>query len=206
MIGFLKMLTLAAAAVMATGSSLQELSTKNGCPVLEKGGRLSVNSTPNMPVRIDAGWYSFTYGGPGTSAYRSFMIRNSQVVELDLIGCFCPYNYFTVYDNGQPIFSTDVKLPEDSTFQPYPENFEEIDCTPNRTDPQSCAADQEHFGFGTSLLLPGTHNITVVVRTTPWLGGTAFLRVDTICTSAEDAFYPKPCCLTTGTCSQNIVA
>lgn len=196
MLGIFKTFALAAAAVLAF--NIQEQSNFNGFQPVEKGNRVSVNMAASMPVRVDAGWYSFAYGKPGTVAYRSFMVKNGQVVQLEVIGCFCPYNYFSVFDNGQPIIVTAVN----GTLTPE----EDYVCDPNVTDPNLCAADRNTFSFGIGLLLPGTHNITVVVRDTPYLGGTAFLRADTVCTSPEDAFAPKPCCFMTGTCSTSIVA
>lgn len=198
MLGLLKTIVIATLAITCSALDMAEESNKNGFRSQEKGNRLSVNMAANMPVRIDAGWYSFAYGKPGTVAYRSFMIRNGQVVQLEVIGCFCPYNYFSVFDNGQPIIVTAV-----NGTLPVPDPAV---CDPTASDPNLCAADRNTFSYGLGLLLPGTHNITVVVRDTPYLGGTAFLRVDTICTSAEDAFTPKPCCQLTGTCSTVIVA
>lgn len=165
----------------------------------EKGGRLSVNAAATMPVRIDAGWYSFPYSAPGTIAYRTFGINNDQVVQLEVIGCFCPGNFFAIYDNGVPIMVTDT---EPSTAeQPL-----EYTCIPNLTNPNDCAADRVNFAFDMGLLLPGQHNITIVVKNSPYLGGTAFLRVDTICTTADNPFSPRPCCALTNTCATGIVA
>lgn len=196
MLGIFKTIALAATAILAF--NVKEQSSLNGYQAIEKGNRVSVNMAASMPVRVDAGWYSFAYGKPGTVAYRNFMVKNGQVVQLEVVGCFCPYNYFSVFDNGQPIIVTAVN----GTLTPE----EDYLCEPNVTDPNICAANRTIFGYGIGLLLPGTHNITVMVRDTPYLGGTAFLRVDTICTSPEDAFSPKPCCFMTGTCSTAIVA
>ncbi len=188
-----------AAALVATASGNAE---KNGYKAQEKGNRLSVNAQATLPVRIDAGWYSFAYGRPGTLAYRTFGINNGQVVQLEVIGCFCPGNFFSVFDNGQPIIVTRADEPVKIANTPY----DAVDCDPNTTNPNECALDRQHFGYGIALLLPGSHNISIVVSETPYLGGTAFLRVDTICTTPEDVFSPKPCCLITDTCSTSIVA
>lgn len=199
MFGLIKSVAILAAAFGA----VQATDIMNGYQArLEKGNRLSVNAQSNLPVSIDAGWYSFPYGSTGTIAYRSFAVSNSQVVQLELQSCFCPGNYFSVYDNGQPIIMSKV-----DTTNPDP-----LTCTPNILDPNTCAEDRIHFSYGLGLLLPGSHNITIVVRESPYRGGTAFIRVDTVCTQPDDATNPldafslKPCCIQTNTCSTKIVA
>lgn len=202
MFGSLKSLLIVAALLVSAAPT--ELDLKNGYQqsVVEKGGRLSVNALPNMPVKIDAGWYSFAYGNTGTLAYRSFGISNSQVVQFEITSCFCPGNFFSVYDNGQPIIITSINPLAPPT----------TGCDPNTTDPNDCAANNDAFSQGLALLLPGTHNVTIVVRESPYHGGTAFVRVDTVCTQPDDATNPndkfslKPCCIQTNTCATGIVA
>lgn len=164
------------------------------------GGRISVNNEINMMVKVDAGWYSFAYGKQNQVAFRSFGVYYPSVVLLTVTSCFCPGNFFSVYDNGQPIMITNITTPVVSV-PPLPEP---LDCTNPVSDPNLCALDPTIFSQGSVLLLPGKHNITIVANQSPWGGGTAFLRADSACPQALGG--PAPCCLETGTCSKIIVA
>lgn len=180
-------------------------------PAVEKAGRISVNNGVDMNVLIDAGWYSFSYSKAGNVADRSFGVSNANVVQLNITSCFCPGNFFSVYDNGQPILMTSLQnAPVTTVKAAY------AVCVPHITDPNLCAIDAA-FSVGTVLLLPGRHNITIVANQSPWGGGTAFMRVDTACptpgtmmTSANNQVFipqePMACCLASGTCSKAIVA
>lgn len=154
-----------------------------GSHLYDKRGRLSVNPAANMKIKIDAGWYSFAYGPTGSIAYRSFGVNNGQLSILHLQSCFCEGNYFSVYDNGQPIINTNVfpvVAPEPSP-----------DCSDFQDDPNVCFDNIDLFTFGSAVLLPGVHNITIVATRSPYNGGTAFLRVDTACT--QPGVEPFPC-------------
>lgn len=170
----------------------------------EKAGRISVNNEVNMIVKIDAGWYSFAYGKQGQMAFRSFGIYNSNVVQLSVTSCFCPGNFFSIYDNGQPIMMTNITVP----IVTVKANHQEIllNCTNPVPDPNLCVLEPGTFSQGSVLLLPGRHNITIVANQSPWGGGTAFLRADSACPSPINMAEPVPCCLATGTCSRVIVA
>ncbi len=168
---------------------------------IEKG-RISVNGEATTQVLIDAGWYSFSYGKAGNTAYRSFAIANSNVVQLEVTSCFCPGNFFSVYDNGQPIMMTALPTNVLATVK-RPDQLPT--CSPRITDPNICV-NSEFFSSGRVLLLPGCHNITIVANLSPFNGGTAFLRADTACPSPSNMGEPIPCCLSVGTCSTKIVA
>lgn len=155
-------------------------------------GRLSIGPAASMRVRIDAGWYSFAYGAAGTMAYRSFAVCNSQVVQLEVTSCFCLGNVFSIFDNGQPILTTDNQATA-------------ADCTTPITVPQDCSDDPD-MSKGSVLLLPGCHNISIVAVQSPYMGGTAFLRVDTACPNSDFSLPPIPCCEALDTCSQAILA
>lgn len=159
----------------------------------EKAGRVSVNRSAGMLMTIDAGWYSFAYGKANTLAYRSFSVINNQVVQLMVTSCFCIGNVFSVYDNGQPIMLT-----SNPTATPS--------CSPPVPDPNQCASPTSGFSTGTALLLPGRHNITIVVTKSPYSGGTGFLRVDTACPNPDFNLPPIPCCQAYNTCSKAIMA
>lgn len=181
----------------------QALKLKKGeyANIAEKtGGRISVNNDVNMLVKIDAGWYSFSYGKSGTMAFRSFGVYNPNVAILEVTSCFCPGNYFSVYDNGQPILITSIQTVK-KTANDVPI------CDPRITDPNLCASDV-NFSRGSVLLLPGRHNLTIVANESPYGGGTAFLRVDSACivpNGTPETSEPSPCCQALGTCSTRIV-
>jgi hypothetical protein len=156
---------------------------KNGGVQYDKRGRLSVGSVAPIGVKVDAGWYSFIYGGVNKPAYRSFTIKNSNLVIFRLQAAFCPDNYFAAYDNGIPLFNTNTNPVQTSLFG----------CTDLTADPNSSIIDETHFSFGTSVLLPGTHNITIVATQSPYGGGTAFIRADSAC--SVPGSLPEPCLL-----------
>lgn len=165
--------------------------------------RISVNAPINMMVKSDAGWYSFAYGKANQPAYRSFGVYNQNVVLLTVTACFCPGNFFSVYDNGQPILMTNVDTPPSVIKSPAA--IVQGGCVPV-TNPNLCIEEPDTFSQGTVILLPGKHNLTIVANQSPWGGGTAFLRVDSACPTPHNAVEPVACCLSTGTCSQQIVA
>lgn len=158
---------------------------KNGGVQYDKRGRLSIGSVLPVGVKVDAGWYSFIYGGVNKPAYRSFTIKNSNLVIFRLQGAFCPDNYFAAYNNGVPLFNTNTN----------PANVPFIGCSNLTPDPNASIADEANFGFGTSVLLPGTHNITIVTINSPYGGGTAFIRADSAC--SVPGSLPEPCLLPT---------
>jgi len=176
-----------------------------GLMLPEKGGRISVNNEATMAMKVDAGWYSYSYGREGYPAFRSFSVNNQNAVQLAVTSCFCPGNFFSIYDNGQPILIT--QLPLVGKSQKTPSQGPPV-CNPRITEPKNCILSPS-FSSGRVLLLPGRHNITIVANKSPYGGGTAFIRADSACpvpTGDSQPIEPQPCCLITNTCSQIIVA
>lgn len=164
---------------------------KNGGVHYDKRGRLSIGATANMPVLVDAGWYSFSYGDVGSTAYRAFSVKNSQLVILHVQNCFCPGNTFSIYDNGEPILQSSLIT---ASCDIPANNLVTID---------TCYPATSLFGRGTAILLPGNHNLTIVVTASPYRGGTAFIRADSACTAP--GVLPFPCIADTNW-SMNIIA
>ena len=132
-------------------------------------------AAPDPPVTVDAGWYGFCFGGPGSAAYsgcqnsgvgvagNTTTFTTSTNVLFNITDAFNPGDSFDVYINGPLAFTT----PSVSTSG---------SCStgdPNAAFASSCYS---HESF---LLGPGSYSVDVFAHDSPYGGGGAYLEVVT---------------------------
>lgn len=167
----------------------------------------------NVKLRPEVGYYAFNYEGAGIQVKDAFYFHSDRPTVLTVLDCFCTGDVFNVYDNGIFLGTTVGAQDQDTT------------CFYFSSDPNYClfvhnivtsppAAQWSQFG---AALNPGTHNITIVPRRSPYGKGTAFLRLDYWCEPQPESkqvgvdlevapIFPNgltPCCVFENSCNVN---
>src|SRR5690606_11767 len=110
---------------------------------------------------------------------------------LTLTDCFCEGDSFRFVDNGIATFATNVNCP----LGPYK-------CKGFESDPWKCL-NSGKFCTGNAYMGAGAHNVTITPVNSVTGGGTAYLRLDTLC---EDPVTKQLylCCTTNDQCIKTI--
>jgi hypothetical protein len=126
------------------------------------------------PVVVDLGWYGFCFGpaaSPATAGCQNggvssegnpFTWTSAAPTLLKITDAFLYGDIFDVYIDGAAIpFTTSAP-----------------GTGPGETNPDAAYADPG-YSKGSWILAPGSHSVDVVVNTTPFNGGGAYLEVET---------------------------
>ena len=111
---------------------------------------------------VNSGWLTFPFGP--TNSTTPIMFNLFCPGQLNITDLYCSGDRFAIYDNGVFVRNTSVPV-----FN---------NCSSNSTDPNFTqrSANWSHASID---LLPGWHNISIVVITAPYGGGFGAIRVDT---------------------------
>lgn len=120
---------------------------------------------------VNGGWTTFPFGPMGTVT--PIMFNLFCPGRLNITDIYCSGDRFAIFDNG--VFLGNTTKP---VFD---------DCASNSTNP-NFTEQSPLWSHGSFDLLPGWHNISIVVIRSPYDGGYGSIRVDTIPS-------PTPCSL-----------
>lgn len=144
-----------------------------------------------VAIKPDVGFYQFAFGNAVTLAFASFHYYSDNFTSIQIVDGYCPGDVFGVYDNGIHYFFTN-----DCGANPPPLGT----CPSICTDPEQCLTlDQNCSGIG--YFPPGNHNITILVLVSPFTGGSAFIRLQTMCFLGGNF---SPCCSFTNACNNGL--
>lgn len=112
---------------------------------------------------VNGGWMTFPFGPVGSVTPIMFQLYCPG--RMNITDLYCSGDRFEIFDNGvclgltsKPIFN---------------------DCASNSTNPDYTESHHQ-WSSGSWDLLPGWHNISIVVKDAPYNGGYGSIRVDTI--------------------------
>lgn len=161
---------------------------KDGKEVLVKEKRM--NGQLNLPV--DGGFYpwDFGFGNAGEIAQDYFVFQTDTPSLLQLSDCFCAGDRFIAHL---------VELDEqyDPIDIPMNQGCDQANASCNiySTVPQECYS-QSGWCKGKPTVIPaGYWNLTFEILTSPFLGGTGFALLQSLCPADEGL---TPCCLQAG--------
>lgn len=140
-----------------------------------------------VEIKNDVGFYQFAFGNSVTFAFASFHYYSDNYTQVQIIDGYCPGDSFAAYDNDIPYFSTPNCGP------PVPTGT----CPNYCTDPETCLTNGINSCRGTGYFAPGYHNITILLLQSPFTGGAAFIRLQTMCFMGGNF---APCCTFTNNC------
>lgn len=146
-------------------------------------------------IRIvpDGGFYPFSFQVPYEPIAQDFYFKSDKLTILTVLDCFCQGDAFHFYDNGMLIGMTNDFCQILTT--PPPDPFTCDAYGPVLSTPHECF-NSENYCRGSAFLLPGFHNISLQTISSPFTGGTAFLRVDAACQTADNELVA--CCTLPG--------
>jgi hypothetical protein len=153
----------------------------------------------HIKIVPDGGFYPFSFQVPYEPIQQDFYFKSDKLTILTVVDCFCQGDAFQFYDNGSLIGITDSQCPpfDPVTYPPPPPDTPPT-CNPYgpvKSTPYECY-ESVLYCKGGAFLLPGFHNISLQTILSPMSGGTAFLRVDTACQTANNELVP--CCMLPG--------
>lgn len=128
-------------------------------------GYEAINKSPEaelVNLDVGAGWYPFTFTNVGSRGSCSFAFTTTVLTILKVTDAFCPGDAFAIYDNKVLLGVT-----------PNVANY----CA-NKTPEPSLAFSSVGWSNGHWYLPPGAHLIEIVMTSSPWTAGSAYLRVD----------------------------
>lgn len=151
-----------------------------------------LNSGHHVPVLADVGFYAFNFGRKNKQVTTTYHFILQRPAYFTITDCFCEGDSFKYVDNGGlGIFSTNVNCP----LGPYK-------CRTYESDPWKCLNNGK-FCTGNAYMGVGAHNVTITPINSVTNGGTAFLRLDTLC---EDPITKQVylCCTTNDQCVKTV--
>lgn len=149
----------------------------------------SSDADVHVHLKPDVGFYAFNFGDSQTPVWTNFFFKSRNVTAVTITDAYCEGDYFSFADNGHFLGNTyyGCSCPNNCAFyQPDPWNamWDDFHCT------------------GGAFLVPGCHNLTIFTENSVYNSGTAFIRLDTVCTFEG---YLLPCCSLDNSCSKAIV-
>lgn len=176
----------------------------------------------------DLGWYSIAYEGLTTKHFR---VTVDKITTLYLTGCNCPGDQFYLLDNGNPVVlifdcadsfnPPDKLLPTCNNPLSSPlecilsrmsgkrKETKEIAKSDTSIKSSESSCKGEGYCMISGFILPGQHNITVIVTKANYPFNVGYITAATACSSSTGEFLP--CCaladITTpfGACSNAII-
>lgn len=134
----------------------------------------------NVDMLHDVGFYQFAFGNYGTFGFARFNFDLHHYSLLTVVDGFCEGDNFLIWDNGVPLFNTTQGCIGEVTGT----------CNFYQPVPQLALEDGAHC-YGTIVLPPGPHNITIEILNSPFTGGSAFTMLQKIC---DFQGILLPCC------------
>lgn len=118
-------------------------------------------------LEVGGGWKRFLFGPVGSTVATTFHVYNRQFAYLKLTDYFCSGDEFDIYIDGN--------------FAGHSSEARFDNCRTKTLDPDYAYFHRawSHFEYG---LMPGPHEITIVVTRSPYGEGYAALRVDPVLT------------------------
>jgi hypothetical protein len=150
----------------------------------------SDNQDIHVHLKADVGFYAFDFGGSSTPVWTDFFFKSRNVTAVTITDCYCEGDWFSFYDNGKHIGNTWTGCA----------GCVGDACNFYSTNPWNCMWDRFHCTGG-AFLTPGCHNITIMTERSVFNSGTAFIRLDTVCTYEG---YLIPCCALDNSCAKGI--
>lgn len=125
----------------------------------------SSSSSDDVRLALDGGWYSFQFGKEGTYVDTEFCFYLHGPAILKVTDYYCSGDRFGVKDNGVWLGPT--------SYVPFDH------CHTNTTNPTH-AYHSPAFSHAAFHLAPGSHRITLKVLISPYNGGSAAIRLDSV--------------------------
>jgi hypothetical protein len=120
-------------------------------------------------------WSFSPFGGTGSQALNTFLIDTMEFLTLQVTDFQCIGDVFSIYNGDTLLFSThDVDADGCAAFQPDPD----------------LAFSNPEFSKGSFTLSPGSYNLRIVLKSSPYGGGTLALRA-VAAISTNDVCIPK---------------
>ena len=130
---------------------------------------------------VNSGWMTFPFGPVNTTT--PIMFNLFCPGQMNITDLYCSGDRFAIYDNGVFIGRTSRPVYDG--------------CKSNSTDP-NYTQRHENWSHGSWEMLPGWHNISIVVVEAPYGGGFGAIRVDTDgCGGDRPCPERKPCSVKT---------
>lgn len=151
-------------------------------PSAAGNGRIekAVAAMTQSTLIADVGFYQIPFGVQGVEVPVKFVFTNKVVQVLTLVDAFWAGDQFKMTDFGYEIGTGSLACTTPANVALY------------RDDPYGCWKEDTIFCVITAVLLPGTHSIQITPTESPYLGGSAFLRLDTGCSGGVNGI--SPCC------------
>jgi len=130
---------------------------------------------PVTPLVVNGGWQSFVFGKPGDVAIPWFLLLGFNNVEVTVTDAFLPGDSFDVYVNQNYILSTPPVPKADS---------------PDVSDPDITSKPGSGYSNAKFNLQSANSLIQMIPNVSPWKGGAAFIRADTILKRCN--YFSKP--------------
>ena len=141
-------------------------------------------------LSVDGGWYRFRFNHVNQSANTKFHFTTHDLTIITITDCFCEGDGFTVYDNRLEILDAHSNCGVKNTTE----------CRYFQRNPEYCLKSH-HFCSRSGFLLPGFHDLVVRTMNSPYLAGTAFIKLERVCTLIGSLV---PCCQSDMSCSKKI--
>lgn len=142
----------------------EDIGNRDNGPVLPaKVPRLAISNP------INGGWFMFRFGEQGTEASRYFRFHSTGWTRLELTDLFCNGDRFVIVnrqDEEESVIGESSHVVQDG-------------CATYELDPQAAMGDG-NWSRAVSYLAPGPYNIHLIVKQTPYEGGSAAIRFTAI--------------------------
>jgi hypothetical protein len=139
-------------------------------------GVFAFSATPAAadPLTVDGSWHTFQFGGVGSSFNTTYTFTLPGLGVLTVTDAFLSGDRFDVTDFGSSLGATSIPTSLDEQVN----------------DDYDAAAADPRWSTGTYVLGPGSYSINGTVLVSPFGGGGAAMRVDTL--RIQDQQVPEP--------------
>lgn len=129
-----------------------------------------------VDLPIDGGWFKFYFGQAGDPTAYIFRIQSDDYVQISITDAYCPGDDWDVNVDKKYLFTT-PRVPSRN-------------CVAWTDNPD--VAFYNPIWSSTKFMLPGSFNLTLWTKDSPYKGGAAFIRADSrivTCSNAVGPFY-----------------
>lgn len=149
------------------------LATNNGSDVTIFDANKSSNLIVDLP--LDGGWYKFYFGQQETPTAYTFRVNSSDYTQISVTDAYCPGDSWNININGSYLFTT-PRVPSRKC---------------DRWTDNPDVALYSPVWSNTKFMLPGSFNLTLFTKDSPFQGGAGFIRADSrliVCPDSKSPF------------------
>lgn len=153
-----------------TGAVADQFASSSGSSSSSDGDRVIVD------LPIDGGWFKFYFGQADDPTAYIFNIQSNDYVQISITDAYCPGDDWDVNVDKKYLFTT-PRVPSRN-------------CVAWTDNPD--VAFYNPIWSSTKFMLPGSFNLSLWTKDSPYLGGAAFIRADSrlvTCPNSVGPFY-----------------